>query len=204
LSFRWAADLLRTFELPLDGQHYRRLADGFKRVFTSTFYFGNDANSDRDQMWTMSRIHLFDELQIWCAKTSRDSESDSQRGSSLLLSERFWEEIRQHPVPVDLAVVRALVNNPGCLDFYTWLSWRCFVCRHDRELIPLFGPHGLSSQLGVEAYSRPRNFRKRIREWLRIVRMYWPECPAKLPDAADCFEVGKPRIQAVRARRSPG
>jgi hypothetical protein len=151
----------------------------------------------------MSRIHLFDELQIWCAKTSRDSDSNSHSGGSLLLSERFWEEIQQHPIPVDLAVVRALVNNPGSIDFYTWLSWRCFLCRRERELVPLFGPCGLSSQLGVDAYSRTRNFRKRIREWLRIVRMYWPECSAELASGADSLEIGKPRIQAIRPRRAP-
>ncbi|MGH9630786.1 MAG: hypothetical protein ACRD7E_20930, partial [Bryobacteraceae bacterium] len=31
-------------------------------------------------------------------------------------------------------------------------------------------------------YSRDRNFRKRLREWLRIVRLYWPGCPAQLSE----------------------
>jgi hypothetical protein len=36
---------------------------------------------------------------------------------------------------------------------------------------------------------------------LRTVRTYWAECPARLPDAADYLEVGKPRCPAVRGRR---
>lgn len=47
-------------------------------------------------------------------------------------------------------------------------------------MVPLFGDFGLASQLGVSDYTRERNFRKRLREWLRIVRLYWPECPARL------------------------
>jgi hypothetical protein len=198
LTFRWAADLLRAFGLPLDGIHYRRLAEGFKRVFTSTFYFGSQSESERSQSWNLQRIHFFDEAEIWCARNPVQPAAGAV--NALVLSERFWDEIRDHPIPVDLGVVRGIVNNPGCLDFYTWLSWRSFVCRHERDSIPLFGPRGLCSQLGVESYTRPRNLRKRIREWLRIVKMYWPECSAELPEAADHLVIKPPRQAAVRSR----
>jgi len=80
-------------------------------------------------------------------------------------------------MPVDTEVVRALANNPGCLDLYTWLTWRCYQAR-EVQRIPLFGPMGLGSQLGVQDYARERKFRERIRQWLELVRLCWPECPA--------------------------
>ena len=95
------------------------------------------------------------------------------------LSEPFWQEIEAHPIPVDLAAVRSLAHNPGCLDFYMWLTWRCFNARRT-ESIPLFGDTGLIAQLGVANYSRNRNFRKRLQSWLQIVRLHWPDCPARL------------------------
>jgi hypothetical protein len=38
------------------------------------------------------------------------------------------------------------------------------------------------NQLGVMEYSRERNFRKRLKEWLKLVRLYWPACPARLDE----------------------
>jgi hypothetical protein len=43
--FRSAAEILEEFDLPRDGPHYRRLVQAFKRIFTSTIYFGTDRHS---------------------------------------------------------------------------------------------------------------------------------------------------------------
>jgi hypothetical protein len=63
------------------------------------------------------------------------------------------------------------------LTLYTWLTWRCFQAK-DTQRIPLFGPLGLAAQLGVQNYVRERKFRERVRGWLELVRICWPECPA--------------------------
>lgn len=47
------------------------------------------------------------------------------------------------------------------------------------ERIPLFGATGLASQLEVQDYVRQRKFRQRLRSWLELVKLYWPECTAK-------------------------
>jgi hypothetical protein len=36
----------------------------------------------------------------------------------------------------------------------------------------------LTSQPGVQEYSRKRRFRERLNVWLELVRLYWPERPA--------------------------
>ena len=39
------------------------------------------------------------------------------------------------------------------------------------------------AQLGIAEYARPRKFRERFEQWLRLVNLMWPECPANLsPD----------------------
>lgn len=50
--------------------------------------------------------------------------------------------------------------------------------KRDTQHIPLFGPLGLASQLGVREYSLERKFRERVREWLELVSLCWLECPA--------------------------
>jgi hypothetical protein len=153
---------------------------GFKRIFTGTIYFGEGAHAGNNQLWDYRRFHFLDRLRIWCSRTVDEDLGDVKPDCNIIsLSDAFWQEIQSHPIPVDVRVVRELTNNPGCLDLYTWLCWKCFHAKRT-EQIPLLGPCGLITQLGVSEYSRDRNFRKRMREWLRIVRLYWPGCPVQL------------------------
>jgi Plasmid encoded RepA protein len=197
--FQSAAEILEEFDLPRDGPHYRRLVDGFKRIFSSTIYFGSESAFGRSQLWDSRRFHFFDRMKVWYAREEAALGESFPHRNVVVLSQPFWEEIQAHPVPVDLTVVRALTNNPGCLDLYMWLVWRCFSAKRT-ESVPLFGGFGLASQLGVLDYTRDRNFRKRLREWLRLVRLYWPDCPASLSTNGRELLVGQGRaIASARA-----
>ena len=180
--FRSAAEILEEFDLPKDGPHYRRLVEGFQRIFTSTIYFGTDNAGGRQAVWDCRRFHFFDRLRVWCSRWADEDQAQSGPARNIVnLSEAFWEEIQAHPIPVDVRVVRELTNIPGCLDLYMWLCWRCHQAKRT-ESVPLFGDFGLASQLGVTEYSRDRNFRKRLREWMKLVRLYWPDCPVRFTD----------------------
>src|SRR5215469_11060138 len=41
---------------------------------------------------------------------------------------------------------------------------------------------GLVSQLGSIEYARPRKFREKLEGWLNLIRVMWPECPARIDD----------------------
>jgi hypothetical protein len=177
VRFESASQILTDWGLTTGGEYYRRLAGSFQRVFGSTIFFGTYPNRGRSEVWDCSRIHFVDHVRLWF---QHDSDTDGRRRENLVtLSVPFWEELRSHPIPVDAAVVRALANNPGCLDLYAWLTWRCYQAR-EVERIPLFGATGLASQLGVQEYARERKFRERLRRRLKLVRLYWPECTARV------------------------
>src|SRR6266567_7847006 len=40
VHFNTAARMLDFFRLPKDGPHYRRMGEGFKRIFAATIFFG--------------------------------------------------------------------------------------------------------------------------------------------------------------------
>ena len=200
IVFDSAAEILREFGPPLDGPHYARLVAGFKRVFGSTIYFGDERRLGLGQVWDYRRFHFFDHLKVWWTRGTCDRDVDVPSArNAIVLSESFWREIQEHPIPVDLTVVRALAGNPGAMDFYMWIVWRCFVA-DGRTTIPLFGSNGLTTQVGVGDYTRERNFRKRVREWLKVVRVYWPECPAQFAENGLALLVGEG--QALRNCRS--
>jgi hypothetical protein len=187
VEFESASQILHEWGLAQNGAHYRRLADGFRRIFASTIFFGSNEATPRAEVWDCGRLHFFERMRLWFRSDSTPPQPGQR--SLVILSDAYWEEIRTHPVPVDAEVVRALANNPGCLDLYTWLSWRCYQARTE-ELIPLFGAFGLANQLGVQDYERERKFRERVRRWLELVKLYWPECPATVSANGQHLELG--------------
>ncbi len=181
IHFNSAAEILRTFDLPLDGKSYCRIVDGFQRIFTSTIFFGTDEQLAAATVIDSSRFHFFDQLQLWFSKDVHQSTLSGEFQNTVVLSKQFWEEIKNHPIPVDLNVVRALASSAGCLDFLLWLTWHSGLTKRE-DRIPLFGDRGLNHQLGTNRYSRPRDFRRQLERWLRVIGNLWPECPAKLSE----------------------
>jgi hypothetical protein len=72
-----------------------------------------------------------------------------------------------------------LAAAPAVLDLFMWLSYRCFKAK-GLESIPLFGNFGLANQIGTTEYSRTRRFRGMLEQWLRTIRVIWPQCPARI------------------------
>lgn len=142
IRFRSAGAILRDLGMPEDGPHYRRLWDGFQRIFASTIYFGTEPDSTPKRVWDVERFHFFDRLRLW--RKPVVALQDAEESNLIALSETFWHEIQEHPIPIKANVVRALLNNAGALDLYIWLSWRCFTAK-GQESIPLFGPNGLAN-----------------------------------------------------------
>jgi len=75
--------------------------------------------------------------------------------------------------------VKLLSSAPAVLDLFVWLSYRCFTSK-GTERIPIFGSFGLVQQLGAVEYARPRKFREKLQQWLKTIRLVWPECPAEI------------------------
>ena len=161
VRFESGAQILIEWGLPLNGKHYNRLGDAFKRVFGSSVFFGTKDERRGAEVWSTGRAHFFDHMRLWF----RDAElGHGGEGNTVTLSQAFWEELKNHPIPVDTEVIRMLAHNPGCLDLYTCLSWRCYKAK-GAERVPLFGPQGLMNQLGVQEYARERKFRERLNAW---------------------------------------
>jgi hypothetical protein len=180
IRFKSAAAILETFGLPKDGRYYKRLMAGFERIFYATFFFCSDQHVGERAVVERHSFRFVRDAHLWYSE-NRDDSHDDPSENVVVLSEEFWNEIHDHPIPVDLAVVRALADSPGNLDLYIWLTWRCWTAKATAH-IPLFGTEGLVQQLGVSRSLRDRDFRRQVKGWLLIIHRLWPECPAKLGD----------------------
>jgi hypothetical protein len=155
--FRSGAEILVEWGMPTNGTHYARLLEAFQRVFGSTIFFGGSDEQRETKVWECSHIHFFDSMKLWIS--NKDGKSGALRDNSVTLSPEFWQELKEHPTPVDAEVVRMLARNPGWLDLYTWLTWRCHQAKRP-EQIPQFGRFGLAAQLGVQSYTRRQAIRR--------------------------------------------
>jgi hypothetical protein len=88
-------------------------------------------------------------------------------GSYVELSQDFFRDIVERPVPVDLRVLRAL-RSPLALDIYCWLTFRASSLREPTE-IPW---PALALQFSA-AYADPRRFRDSfLRQMTTVLRLY--------------------------------
>jgi hypothetical protein len=119
------------------------------------------------------------EARLWYSRDGDQQVLPREGENVVVLSPEFYREVTTHPIPTDLHAARALSGSPAALDLYNWLSYRCHLAKGE-ERVPLFGLFGLTAQLGIAEYRRPRKFRERLESWLALVKLMWPECPARI------------------------
>ena len=146
VHFDSAADLLSFFRMTKDGRHYRRIVEGFKRVFAATIFFRSEEQPAGHSVIDWARFHFFDGMKLWFNAEGHKSASGGQQDdNTIVLSEAFYREIDQHRIPVEREVVAALAHAPGVLDFYVWLVWKSWTLNGNSARIPLFDGNGLAA-----------------------------------------------------------
>jgi hypothetical protein len=179
IRFRTASEMLSTFGMSKGGKEYRRLIAAFERIFGATIFFGTDSLTSTAKVVHRSRFNFFSEAQIWYNRSPDERLLSEGFENVIVLSNEFFEEVTAHPIPTDLDVVKLLAPAPALLDLFVWLSYRCFTAKGE-DSIPIFGDFGLVHQIGTVEYVRPRKFREKLDDWLRTIRLVWPDCPAKI------------------------
>ena len=161
VRFPSAAEMLDTFGIGQGGTQYRRLVAAFERIFGATIFFGTDSQQETASVFQQVRFNFMSEARLWYWRNGDQQALPEVGENVVILSPEFYREIIEHPIPTDLQAARALSGSPAALDLYNWLTYRCHVAKRE-ERVPLFGAFGLTAQLGIAEYARPRKFRERL------------------------------------------
>ena len=99
--------------------------------------------------------------------------------SKIRLGEDLFNEIIQHPVPLDMNILAALKRSALGLDFYLWLNYRIFPLRAPLRLSlgrQLYRQFGADPEQGKQQAHRPDDFRHKdsLRE-LKKIKLAWPD-----------------------------
>ncbi len=82
VRFQAAAEILEFFHLSKDGRHYRRIVEGFKRVFGATIFFGTGEEPAANRMIDFARFHFFDSIHLWFSEAGARIRQRRTRGMS--------------------------------------------------------------------------------------------------------------------------
>jgi hypothetical protein len=167
-----------------------RLKDQTRRLFASTV---SASYADSDKQAEMG-YRLADKSLLWW-----DTKSPDQVGlwrSSVTLTEPFYKEIIEHPIPVDMRAMRALKRSPMALDIYCWLTYRASYATK-ASTIPWAV---LAMQFGAE-YGRVRDFRASFLTELRKVEAVYPMVKLTDTDTGLLVKPSAPHVSRALPRR---
>jgi hypothetical protein len=100
----------------------------------------------------------------------------------ILLTEGFFDHLREHAVPLDENAIRQLRDSATSLDLYTWLSYR--LPRIPKNRTTLLSWNQLAVHFGNDG-TNIRKFRQTIRDsWERQVSAVYPEAKAEFDTTA--------------------
>ncbi len=140
-----------------------RLKNQTRRLFSATV----TASYEDDKQIADMGYRLADKSVLWWH--AKDPEQAGLWKSTVTLSEHFFNEVIDRPVPIDMRAIKALKQSPMALDIYTWLTYRASYLKRPTA-IPWAS---LALQFGSD-YSRLRDFKQAfIDELKKVVLVYW-------------------------------
>jgi hypothetical protein len=171
-------DYLRSFELDRGCKVKDAHKAGFKRIFYSTWFFEDESDPNKMRGVPL-RI-----IKSWNVNFDDEKGNSPMFKSFIELTPEFLELAKNSPIPYDRKTVIALKGNTTALNLYlflvyrTWYNWKA---EKKEAFIPFFGENGLHNQLSSNV-SKKYNFRTKLREWVRLVKKFWPDCPVYLKE----------------------
>jgi len=151
--------ILKDLGMDVGGRKYKLIQQALLRIFGSnlTYWFQNEHGGAAKKSSYFSIIHL---------EFLKDKyDYNSKKGDFVVLSDDFWRELKEHPIPYDLEVLRRLKNFLGAMKLYLWAAPRAYRI----AVVPgiIYVPiTELANELGSEAIKNPRAFKQNLKNWI--------------------------------------
>ena len=165
------SDFMRKLDVySSSGEKHTRLRNQMKRLFGCTVSMIYEDEHGEARVSSL----VADHAEFWW--NERKPDEPSLWESKIELGEKFFNEIIQHPVPLDLNTLTALKRSSLGLDLYLWLVYRTFPLRAPlrltwRLLYSQFGAHPAKAS----DKETIQNFRRKVLRELKKIKLAWPE-----------------------------
>jgi len=172
-------EFLEKIQLHSNGRDIARMREQCMRLFRAVV----SVEYENDQGEGSRRLPITNSDTIFWHRSNANVQSLWQ--SELELTEQFYNEVKAHPVPIDMRVYHALSKSPMAMDIYTWLTYRMFVLRASGKKAARVPWIGLKAQLGsniADDAAGLRLFKSRFRQRLKEVLLFYPEAHSHVKD----------------------
>ena len=143
-----------------------------------------------------------DDNRLW---TPQSRETAGRWRSRVVLSARFFAEIIERPVPIDLRAYRALRGSPVAMDLYTWMTYRMSYIERSTRPVPW---EALMLQFGSNYAMDPKDPSRAVREFrnksfkpaLNVVREIYPEARFDVTERGLILHPSKPHVPQIKGQ----
>jgi hypothetical protein len=175
----------RTLGLDPGGRNIRTVKDQLTRLSASDFRIGTVTGEGRAVTVKGSVIEGFE---LWVTK---DPHQRTLWPSKVQFSQRYFESLMKHAVPLNETAVARLSHNAMALDIYTWLAQRLHRVEEGKSaLVPWTS---LQEQFG-HGYERIRDFRRVYLRTLKAVKVVYPRAKFDLDEAGMTLWHSRPPV----------
>jgi len=168
-----------------------RLKEQAHRLFSTTIRCDyNDKEKRGGQGMLIADKHM-----LWWSPKQPDQAALWE--STVSLSETFYQEVINGPVPIDMRALKALRHSPMALDIYCWLTYRHSYLKRPTE-IPW---RALQVQFGSSYALNPqgtRDFKKKFLQHLKKVYVVYPDAKAEDGKKGLLLRPSKPHIKRIK------
>lgn len=179
---------MRQLDLQCTGGHWGtipRFRDQMERLFGAAISTRWKQNLDTQGNLGGSNLLLAEEFDLWWAPQKLPCAPLAK--SSVTLSQRFFEQLIEAPVPLDLRAVKALKRSPLSLDLYAWATRRVSYLKRPLRI----SWRSFQNSFGVGYAETPQGksrFRGNAIEALQRVKAVYPQLKIELkPDGLMLF-----------------
>lgn len=150
-----------------------RFKDQIQRLLTARIHFSYEGKTLRGVPYEVHKDYTIasGSLFWWEQKDPKENKEDKQGEflrTYVVLSPQFFNEIINHPVPINLDAISALKQSPLALDLYCWLTHRVSYLKKPIRI----SWSDLAKQVGTD-YGDIKNFKKHANFALKKIGLLW-------------------------------
>jgi hypothetical protein len=172
---------LRRLDIPIGGKSMRDVRDQAERLSRCRMTF---------TIRQGSRTGLVNQNLL---DTSMFVEDDNVQGCLFIetatLSELFFQQLKNHPVPIEETAVRQIANNSMALDVYCWLAYRLHALA---EPTPISW-RALHQQFG-RGVKRLDHFKDQFKETLALALAVYPDAEVEVHERGVTLRPSRPPV----------
>ncbi len=179
--------------LSVGGETARALREQARRIATCSTRFSWQTGQGGSGQATMMTNERIIKSGLFFHDGSRvDSRQDSLFEDRVLLDADFFEQLRQHPVPLQDAAIQQLKDSSTALDIYIWLAYRL----HHLDRRVAIGWRDLHQQFGA-GYKHVFQFKPRFLQALAEAVSAYPEASVDVEDDHILLHPSPPPVRKI-------